>query len=213
MDKDDSQQESSKIESETADNKLIDYQEPFLTSEQLEEALKEDEALDEQLSQEQLEQESLVKKTRFKVKKIDFTMSKNQQSSKNDADKERKTSTNSSDNNSQAGESECNTTQHLKSLRHYTREPLPKVSHYRNTLSLNTHQNRPSLDELHNPVPIDSTFSRFTKSIRRKSNERLPSSGVIKLGWIQGVLVRCLLNIWGVMLFLRLPWVVGQSGK
>ena len=24
--------------------------------------------------------------------------------------------------------------------------------------------------------------------------------------------VRCLLNIWGVMLFLRLSWVVGQSG-
>jgi Amino acid permease len=36
--------------------------------------------------------------------------------------------------------------------------------------------------------------------------------GVTKFGWIQGVLVRCLLNIWGVMLFLRLSWVVGQAG-
>nr|CAD7437441.1 unnamed protein product [Timema bartmani] len=34
----------------------------------------------------------------------------------------------------------------------------------------------------------------------------------IKLGWIQGVLIPCLLNIWGVMLFLRLSWVVGQAG-
>jgi len=34
----------------------------------------------------------------------------------------------------------------------------------------------------------------------------------IKLGWIQGVLIPCLLNIWGVMLFLRLAWVVGQAG-
>jgi solute carrier family 12 sodium/potassium/chloride transporter 2 len=33
-----------------------------------------------------------------------------------------------------------------------------------------------------------------------------------KLGWIQGVLVKCLLNIWGVMLYLRLTWVVGQAG-
>lgn len=33
-----------------------------------------------------------------------------------------------------------------------------------------------------------------------------------KFGWIKGVLVRCLLNIWGVMLFLRLSWVVGQAG-
>ena len=33
-----------------------------------------------------------------------------------------------------------------------------------------------------------------------------------KLGWIKGVYVKCLLNIWGVMLFLRLTWVVGQAG-
>lgn len=36
--------------------------------------------------------------------------------------------------------------------------------------------------------------------------------GTVKFGWVQGVLVRCLLNIWGVMLFLRLSWVVGQAG-
>ena len=29
---------------------------------------------------------------------------------------------------------------------------------------------------------------------------------------VQGVYMRCLLNIWGVMLFLRLTWVVGQAG-
>lgn len=34
----------------------------------------------------------------------------------------------------------------------------------------------------------------------------------IKLGWIQGVFIPCLLNIWGVMLFLRLSWVVAQAG-
>lgn len=37
-------------------------------------------------------------------------------------------------------------------------------------------------------------------------------TGQVKFGWIQGVLVRCLLNIWGVMLFLRLSWVVAQAG-
>ena len=36
--------------------------------------------------------------------------------------------------------------------------------------------------------------------------------GPLKFGWIQGVYVPCLLNIWGVMLFLRLTWVVGQTG-
>ena len=34
----------------------------------------------------------------------------------------------------------------------------------------------------------------------------------IKFGWVEGVFMRCLLNIWGVMLFLRLSWVVGQAG-
>lgn len=35
---------------------------------------------------------------------------------------------------------------------------------------------------------------------------------VIKFGWFDGVYMRCLLNIWGVMLFLRLSWVMGQAG-
>ena len=34
----------------------------------------------------------------------------------------------------------------------------------------------------------------------------------IKLTWKEGVLMPCLLNIWGVMLFLRLTWVIGQAG-
>jgi len=34
----------------------------------------------------------------------------------------------------------------------------------------------------------------------------------LKFGWIIGVLVRCILNIWGVMLFLRLSYIVGQAG-
>ena len=33
-----------------------------------------------------------------------------------------------------------------------------------------------------------------------------------KFGWVKGVLIRCLLNIWGVILYLRLSWVVGQAG-
>ena len=33
-----------------------------------------------------------------------------------------------------------------------------------------------------------------------------------KFGWVKGVLFGCLLNIWGVMLYLRLSWVVGHAG-
>jgi solute carrier family 12 sodium/potassium/chloride transporter 2 len=42
--------------------------------------------------------------------------------------------------------------------------------------------------------------------------EETSESHGVKLGWIQGVFIPCLLNIWGVMLFLRLSWVVAQSG-
>ena len=42
--------------------------------------------------------------------------------------------------------------------------------------------------------------------------EPKPVKAPTKFGWIKGVLVPCLLNIWGVMLFLRLSWVVGQAG-
>lgn len=34
----------------------------------------------------------------------------------------------------------------------------------------------------------------------------------VKFGWIEGVLIRNMMSIWGVMLFLRLSWVVGQAG-
>ncbi|XP_074603678.1 sodium chloride cotransporter 69 isoform X2 [Brevipalpus obovatus] len=71
---------------------------------------------------------------------------------------------------------------------------------------------RPTLDELHG-CDVQSSIS---DSPKRKDPKSLMSSdqgeSAVKFGWIQGVLVRCLINIWGVMLFLRLTWVVAQSG-
>ncbi|XP_075979539.1 sodium chloride cotransporter 69 isoform X2 [Anticarsia gemmatalis] len=98
-------------------------------------------------------------------------------------------------------------TKYGKSFRHFTREALPRLDNYRNVLSLHAAP-RPTLDELHNA------------SLSRKPGQTLEkdlavptlTSTNIKFGWIKGVLMRCLLNIWGVMLFLRLSWVVGQAG-
>uniref|UniRef100_A0A8B9NLC5 Solute carrier family 12 member 1 n=1 Tax=Accipiter nisus TaxID=211598 RepID=A0A8B9NLC5_9AVES len=44
------------------------------------------------------------------------------------------------------------------------------------------------------------------------SKEEENKTGFVKFGWVKGVLVRCMLNIWGVMLFIRLSWIVGQAG-
>uniref|UniRef100_A0A8C5JMP5 Solute carrier family 12 member 3 n=1 Tax=Junco hyemalis TaxID=40217 RepID=A0A8C5JMP5_JUNHY len=36
----------------------------------------------------------------------------------------------------------------------------------------------------------------------------------VRFGWVKGVMVsiRCMLNIWGVILYLRLPWITAQAG-
>ena len=60
---------------------------------------------------------------------------------------------------------------------------------------------------------FDSRFKRQQSSVSVENGDGKEASGkLIKFGWIQGVYMRCLLNIWGVMLFLRLTWVVGEAG-
>nr|XP_035137946.1 solute carrier family 12 member 3 isoform X1 [Callithrix jacchus] len=34
----------------------------------------------------------------------------------------------------------------------------------------------------------------------------------VRFGWVKGVMIRCMLNIWGVILYLRLPWITAQAG-
>ena len=38
------------------------------------------------------------------------------------------------------------------------------------------------------------------------------TDGKTKFGMFEGVFARCLLNIWGVIMFLRMGWMVGQAG-
>ncbi len=83
-------------------------------------------------------------------------------------------------------------------------------------------RNRPTLDELLDEKTIHPRNERCdTFQDRRRRNrggaeeggggeDDYTVGGVIKFGWFDGVFMRCLLNIWGVMLFLRLTWVVGQ---
>ncbi|XP_063708088.1 bumetanide-sensitive sodium-(potassium)-chloride cotransporter isoform X2 [Culicoides brevitarsis] len=98
-------------------------------------------------------------------------------------------------------------TKYGRSFRHFTREALPRLDNYRNILSIQAAY-RPTLDELHN-----ATLSNKGSTLHRDADvEGQVSEGMLKFGWFKGVMMRCLLNIWGVMLFLRLSWVVGQAG-
>ncbi|KAB7505215.1 hypothetical protein Anas_08286, partial [Armadillidium nasatum] len=97
-----------------------------------------------------------------------------------------------------------------RSLRHYlTREQLPREENYRNIDSIVGGQGRPSLNELHN-----ETLQQKAEKVQEKEGEEKKKlrGKVVKFGWKEGVYMRCLLNIWGVMFFLRLSWVVGEAG-
>uniref|UniRef100_A0A673JIY3 Solute carrier family 12 member 2-like n=1 Tax=Sinocyclocheilus rhinocerous TaxID=307959 RepID=A0A673JIY3_9TELE len=63
--------------------------------------------------------------------------------------------------------------------------------------------------------PFEDGFANgeeLTPAEEAAAKEASESKGVVKFGWIKGVLVRCMLNIWGVMLFIRMTWIVGQAG-
>ena len=49
-------------------------------------------------------------------------------------------------------------------------------------------------------------------TVDEEDSDKGSEKKAIKFGWFEGVYLRCLLGIWGVMLFLRLTWVVGQAG-
>ncbi|XP_065221606.1 bumetanide-sensitive sodium-(potassium)-chloride cotransporter isoform X2 [Planococcus citri] len=90
-----------------------------------------------------------------------------------------------------------------------TSEAYPRMTNYKD----NTHIKRPSLGELHGDYNIDKNFcSNFEEIPENEKGAEAGGHTLFKLGWIQGVLIPCLLNIWGVMLFLRMPWIVAQSG-
>ncbi|XP_005304080.1 solute carrier family 12 member 1 isoform X1 [Trachemys scripta elegans] len=115
-------------------------------------------------------------------------------------------------------------TYYLKTFGHNTVDAVPNIDYYRNTGSISgAKMNRPSLLEIHeqlakniavNPGSIERvTNGDGTPGDEATANkEEEGKGGFVKFGWVKGVLVRCMLNIWGVMLFIRLSWIVGQAG-
>ncbi|XP_074012658.1 solute carrier family 12 member 1 isoform X2 [Numenius arquata] len=113
---------------------------------------------------------------------------------------------------------------YLQTFGHNTVDPVPKIDYYRNTGSVSGSKlSRPSLLEIHEQLAKNIAVS--TGSVERVANgestagdetaaskEEENKTGLVKFGWVKGVLVRCMLNIWGVMLFIRLSWIVGQAG-
>ncbi|XP_046870972.1 solute carrier family 12 member 2 [Hypomesus transpacificus] len=110
-------------------------------------------------------------------------------------------------------------TYYLRTFGHNTIDAVPNIDFYRQTAApLGEKLIRPTLSELHDELdkePFEDGFANgdeLTPADEAAAKEAAESKGVVKFGWIKGVLVRCMLNIWGVMLFIRMSWIVGQAG-
>uniref|UniRef100_A0A4W5NSD1 Solute carrier family 12 member 2 n=1 Tax=Hucho hucho TaxID=62062 RepID=A0A4W5NSD1_9TELE len=106
---------------------------------------------------------------------------------------------------------------------HNTIDAVPNIDFYRQTAApLGDKLIRPTLSELHDELdkvsklmPFEDGFANgdeLTPAEEAAAKEASEPKGAVKFGWIKGVLVRCMLNIWGVMLFIRMSWIVGQAG-
>ncbi|NXV57967.1 S12A3 protein, partial [Molothrus ater] len=112
-----------------------------------------------------------------------------------------------------------------------TVDVVPAYEHYANSKGVgDPRKGRPSLADLHSILKPDPGRLRMPVSDLQHSNglpEAGPEAGPeeaegepgrdsepepVRFGWVKGVMIRCMLNIWGVILYLRLPWITAQAG-
>ncbi|XP_042276253.1 solute carrier family 12 member 2-like [Thunnus maccoyii] len=111
-------------------------------------------------------------------------------------------------------------TYYMRTFGHNTIDAVPNIEFYRQTAaSFGEKLTRPSLSELHDELdkePFEDGLANGEEPSAAEEAAALAAKeakrGTVKFGWVKGVLVRCMLNIWGVMLFIRMSWIVGQAG-
>ncbi|XP_022163511.1 solute carrier family 12 member 3-like [Myzus persicae] len=59
--------------------------------------------------------------------------------------------------------------------------------------------------------PWIDQIQSFNELYREEENNVEVSPG-IKLGWVKGVLIPCLLSTWSVIIFFKMPWILGYAG-
>ncbi|XP_041092734.1 solute carrier family 12 member 3-like isoform X1 [Polyodon spathula] len=106
-----------------------------------------------------------------------------------------------------------------------TLDQVPHYAFYANTaVPGKLKKSRPSLNVLRyaidesEGVPPGGSEGSFPQETPDKSSDEeanvgdKPESQPVRFGWVKGVMIRCMLNIWGVILYLRLPWITAQAG-
>uniref|UniRef100_A0A3B5LGE8 Solute carrier family 12 member 10, tandem duplicate 1 n=1 Tax=Xiphophorus couchianus TaxID=32473 RepID=A0A3B5LGE8_9TELE len=100
-----------------------------------------------------------------------------------------------------------------------TMDLVPQLDHYANSLPRQMIKSRPSLETLRKTPEVRLSFTSGSNSgslpgpdMENEESEGPKSKAPVRFGWIIGVMMRCMLNIWGVIMFLRLSWITSQAG-
>nr|XP_019609690.1 PREDICTED: solute carrier family 12 member 3 isoform X2 [Rhinolophus sinicus] len=117
-------------------------------------------------------------------------------------------------------------TLYMRTFGYNTIDVVPAYEHYANSaLPGDPRKVRPTLADLHSflkegshlhSLAFDSRPSHemtdgLVEDEAGTSSEKNAGEPV-RFGWVKGVMIRCMLNIWGVILYLRLPWITAQAG-
>uniref|UniRef100_A0A803T321 Solute carrier family 12 member 3 n=1 Tax=Anolis carolinensis TaxID=28377 RepID=A0A803T321_ANOCA len=114
-----------------------------------------------------------------------------------------------------------NNTFYLRTFGYNTVDVVPTYENYANTkISGECKKARPTLADLHSFLKVRSqqhhvlldSFSQGGIDDATIDGDKKPEGEPVRFGWVKGVMIRCMLNIWGVILYLRLPWITAQAG-
>ncbi|XP_065150411.1 solute carrier family 12 member 3-like [Paramisgurnus dabryanus] len=84
-------------------------------------------------------------------------------------------------------------------------DPVPKLEFYsKDTWTGRMKSMRPTLDVLRKP--------QGEEDLPPPPEDERPKVKLVRFGWIMGVMIRTMVNIWGVTMFLQLPWITAQAG-
>ncbi|XP_076988617.1 solute carrier family 12 member 3 [Tamandua tetradactyla] len=115
---------------------------------------------------------------------------------------------------------------YMRTFGYNTIDVVPAYEHYASSaLPGEPRKARPTLADLHSflkegshlhALAFDSRPGReMTDGLvedEAGTNSEKDSGEPVRFGWVKGVMIRCMLNIWGVILYLRLPWITAQAG-
>ncbi|XP_031192840.1 solute carrier family 12 member 3 isoform X4 [Mastomys coucha] len=118
-------------------------------------------------------------------------------------------------------------TLYMRTFGYNTIDVVPAYEHYANSaLPGEPRKVRPTLADLHSFLKQEGSHLHALAFDGRPGHELTDGlvedeTGInsekspgepVRFGWVKGVMIRCMLNIWGVILYLRLPWITAQAG-